>query len=68
MSNVFSAPSFLNEIQEVKRAVNDWPQWMKDGTQVLVATTPELHAASPTDNSPRHEDSEVRETPEAKPQ
>lgn len=43
MSNSLQSPSFLTEIQEAKRAVNDWPQWMKNGTQAVVTTAPDIH-------------------------
>lgn len=34
--------SFLEEIAESKRSVEQWPQWMLDGTSVLVNVVPEM--------------------------
>lgn len=58
MSTVLSASSFLTEIQEAKRAVSNWPQWMKDGTQVMIASTPEMHVDS-SKISPRQSEDKV---------
>lgn len=63
MSNILSASSFLMEIQEAKRAVSNWPQWMKDGTQVLFATTPEMHAAASQDMSAQSNEVDPCQTP-----
>ena len=50
MKNDFYDNQFLLEIAESKRTVGQWPQWMLDGTKVLLATVPELAPTSKKDS------------------
>lgn len=34
--------SLLRQIEESRITVKNWPQWIKDGTQVLQTTVPEV--------------------------